>query len=97
MPIVWVCHRLQRRTRGVPQRCQRTLKTMAECWIKHEVKTCPRCGRVFECKLNNPVHCECAQVHLSEETLLRIQEQYRDCLCLSCLTALANETPVGAT
>jgi len=62
---------------------------MVELWIKHEIKTCPRCGRVFECKLNNPVHCECAQVHLSEETLLRIQEQYRDCLCLSCLTALA--------
>ncbi|WP_295585900.1 cysteine-rich CWC family protein [uncultured Lamprocystis sp.] len=62
---------------------------MVERRIKHEIKTCPRCGRVFECKLNNPVHCECAGVHLSEETLLRIQEQYRDCLCLSCLTALA--------
>jgi hypothetical protein len=55
---------------------------------KHEIKTCPRCGLSFECKLNNPVHCGCARVHLSDDLLLRIQEQYPDCLCTACLTAL---------
>ncbi len=62
---------------------------MPELQTKHEVKTCPRCGRVFECKLNNPVHCDCARVTLPEETLLAIQQRYRDCLCLRCLTDLA--------
>lgn len=55
---------------------------------KHEIKTCPRCGLDFECKLNNPVHCGCARVHLSDDLLLRIQEQYPDCLCTACLNAL---------
>jgi hypothetical protein len=56
---------------------------------KHELKACPRCGQVFECKLNNPVHCHCAGLQLSEETLCAIRERFRDCLCLACLTALA--------
>jgi len=62
---------------------------MAEPRTKHELKTCPRCGRVFECKLNNPVHCDCALVMLDEETRVAIQGRFRDCLCLACLTALA--------
>ena len=64
---------------------------------KHEIKTCPRCGRLFECKLNNPVHCDCARVVLPEETMLAIQERFRDCLCLACLTELAGGAdPAGA-
>ncbi|WP_295384809.1 cysteine-rich CWC family protein [uncultured Thiodictyon sp.] len=53
------------------------------------MKTCPRCGRAFECKLDDPVHCDCARVELSAPTRSAIQAYYRDCLCLNCLTALA--------
>ena len=56
---------------------------------KHELKTCPRCGRVFECRLNDPVHCDCARLQLSAETLSAIRERFQDCLCRACLTALA--------
>jgi hypothetical protein len=56
---------------------------------KHEIKTCPRCGASFECKLNNPVHCQCAGVELDEDQLLAIAEHFPDCLCVSCLRAIA--------
>jgi hypothetical protein len=62
---------------------------MSDPRTKHEIKTCPRCGRAFECKVNNPAHCDCAQVQLTEETVLALEGRYQDCLCLTCLTALA--------
>jgi hypothetical protein len=62
---------------------------MSEPQTKHEIKTCPRCGQAFECKANNPVYCDCARVQLTENALLAIECRYRDCLCLTCLTALA--------
>ena len=67
---------------------------MSDPKTKHENKTCPRCGRSFECKVNNPVHCDCTRVDLTEETLLKIEGQYLDCLCLACLTGLAVGGPV---
>jgi hypothetical protein len=57
--------------------------------LKHELKTCPRCGRTFECKANNPVRCNCALVELDEERLDAMQRRYSDCLCLDCLRAIA--------
>jgi hypothetical protein len=57
--------------------------------MKHEEKTCPRCGRTFECKVNNPVHCECARVDLDDATLHALHGRYPDCLCLDCLRAIA--------
>jgi hypothetical protein len=56
---------------------------------KHEIKICPRCGVTFECKVNNPVHCQCAGVALSRELSERISERYRDCLCVDCLKAIS--------
>lgn len=58
---------------------------------KHEIKNCPRCGVAFECKLNNPVHCQCAEVTLSRELSERINEHYADCLCVDCLNAISRQ------
>lgn len=61
---------------------------------KHETKTCPRCGRTFECKSSNPLRCDCAEIGLSEDAQMPIQDLYRDCLCVRCLRALAGtDTP----
>lgn len=56
---------------------------------KHEIKQCPRCGRAFECKVNNPLHCQCMAVTLTVAQLESLQEQYEDCLCVDCLRLLA--------
>lgn len=56
---------------------------------KHEHKACPRCGAGFECKLNNPVHCQCAGIALSERLLDRLATDWHDCLCARCLRELA--------
>ena len=61
---------------------------------KHEIKSCPRCGSSFECKLNNPVHCQCAGIELDEDRLLAISERYSDCLCASCLRAVGAGQPL---
>lgn len=56
---------------------------------KHEIKTCPRCGRALECKLNNPVHCQCAGATLTPDQLQYLQEHWSDCLCIQCLSHIA--------
>ena len=58
---------------------------------KHEIKSCPRCGRSFVCKANRIVHCDCMTVPLAQETLEIIAEQYNECLCVTCLWHLRNE------
>lgn len=55
---------------------------------KHEIKTCPQCGATFECKVNDPAHCQCAGVTLSRELSARISKHYGDCLCVECLKAI---------
>ncbi|WP_295443221.1 cysteine-rich CWC family protein [uncultured Thiodictyon sp.] len=62
---------------------------MADLGTAPEIKVCPRCGRVFECRRNDPAHCDCARVELCAATRSAINGRYRDCLCLPCLTALA--------
>ncbi|HMO63465.1 MAG TPA: cysteine-rich CWC family protein [Ferruginibacter sp.] len=55
---------------------------------KHEQKSCPRCGAVFECKTGDINNCQCFGVELSvaEETF--IASHYNDCLCRNCLLQL---------
>jgi hypothetical protein len=60
---------------------------------KHEDKTCPRCGQRFECKLNNPVHCGCADIEIGREALEEIALSYDDCLCAACLREVAEGGP----
>jgi hypothetical protein len=61
--------------------------------VKHEDKRCPRCGRPFECKLNNPVHCGCADIEIDREALEEIAFVYDDCLCAACLREVADGGP----
>ena len=57
--------------------------------IKHEQKTCPRCAATFECKVNNPVRCQCAGIELSERLVDQLNANWHDCLCSVCLQALS--------
>ena len=58
---------------------------------KLEIKACPRCGETFECRINNPAHCQCAGVTLSRELSARIFEHHGDCLCVDCLKSISLE------
>jgi uncharacterized C2H2 Zn-finger protein len=60
---------------------------------KHEIKQCPRCGAAFECKVNNPLHCQCAHILLSSDQLETLQARYDDCLCANCLQQVADAGP----
>lgn len=63
--------------------------------IKHEYKTCPRCGTGFECKAGNILQCQCYGIELSAAARQIVEQQYQDCLCRSCLEALNNTTAVN--
>ncbi|MBS1656129.1 MAG: cysteine-rich CWC family protein [Bacteroidetes bacterium] len=58
---------------------------------QHEIKTCPRCQKKFECKPGNITQCQCYGIFLSAELKAYIEERYRDCLCRDCLTHLQQE------
>ncbi|MDW8286938.1 MAG: hypothetical protein RMJ89_02605 [Flammeovirgaceae bacterium] len=36
--------------------------------MKHELLTCPRCHKLFECKVGNVAHCQCNIVLHPETT-----------------------------
>lgn len=55
---------------------------------KHEIKHCPRCGRQFECKVNDVAHCQCSEVTLSNEVREFLTKTYYGCLCKYCLSEL---------
>lgn len=55
---------------------------------------CPRCGGDFRCGVNDG-HCACFGLQLGEALRQRIAAQYRDCLCVRCLAALAREEDPG--
>ena len=50
-----------------------------------EVKKCPRCLRVLECKSDNIGDCECQKILIDNSTRKVINDQYDDCLCINCL------------
>ena len=56
----------------------------------HEVKSCPRCGKAFECKAGDITQCQCYGIQLSPEERAFIEERYKDCLCADCLLQLKN-------
>jgi Cysteine-rich CWC len=61
---------------------------MNEKKIKHEFKICPRCGAGFECKAGIILQCQCYGVALPAAVQQLIEQDYRDCLCRSCLETL---------
>ena len=46
-------------------------------------KTCPRCGKTFECV--HSVDCWCVKVKLTDATKAYLKANYSDCLCKDCL------------
>ena len=52
---------------------------------KHEQKPCPRCGQLFECKVGDVSHCQCADIKFNEAAYAFVSERYTDCLCINCL------------
>ena len=51
-------------------------------------KSCPRCGKAFECV--HSADCWCAKIHLSDEAKTELKLQFNDCLCESCLKEIAS-------
>lgn len=58
---------------------------------QHEQKSCPRCGKAFECKPATITQCQCFGIRLSAEQKAYIEQRYNDCLCRNCLVVLQNE------
>lgn len=58
----------------------------------HEIKSCPRCFQLFQCKAGSITQCDCVTIMLSEEETTFIASRYKDCLCLSCLKDLKNKS-----
>jgi Cysteine-rich CWC len=56
----------------------------------HELKSCPRCGAAFECKVGDISSCQCQGVALTADERAFIEERYADCLCIGCLKELKN-------
>ena len=52
-------------------------------------KNCERCGEPFHCgaALGN---CDCFSKTLSPETKAKLEANYLDCVCLTCLDAIEN-------
>jgi hypothetical protein len=53
--------------------------------------TCPRCGGAFACGVgaDPATPCPCAGVALGPARRAELAARYDDCLCVSCLAALA--------
>jgi hypothetical protein len=56
----------------------------------HEIKNCPRCNKIFECKAGDITNCQCSNIKLSVEERAFIEDRYSDCLCADCLLQLKN-------
>ena len=58
-------------------------------------KRCSKCGAAFDC--GGLLGCWCRDVTLDAQTLAALKEKYADCLCPSCLKAMASvAAPVKA-
>lgn len=53
------------------------------------IKTCPRCGKSFECVHSKD--CWCANVIVNEVAREKLKV-YSDCLCKECLEKIASES-----
>ncbi|MDB5242145.1 MAG: hypothetical protein JWP57_2770 [Spirosoma sp.] len=65
---------------------------------KHLPHACPRCGRLFTCRANSGLKCDCMGFTLSPATLQRIREYTEltfgdyTCLYVACLQELQQES-----
>ena len=58
---------------------------------KHEIIACDRCGKRMECKANAYTKCQCSHVQLTLNEVQYISENFDDCMCADCLSALQVE------
>ena len=57
----------------------------------HEMKYCPRCNSMFECKVGSVLICQCSTIILTNDEKDYIQLQFDDCLCVNCMKELQQE------
>jgi Cysteine-rich CWC len=57
----------------------------------HEIKSCLRCGKDFECKAGNIGECQYFGFTMTDELKAYLEQRYNDCLCRSCLQYLQVE------
>lgn len=58
--------------------------------LKHELKSCERCGKYFECKPGDITHCQCFGITISIEAKEWMANKYTDCICSTCMLTLNN-------
>ena len=58
-------------------------------------KRCSKCGLAFDC--GGLFGCWCRDVKLSEAQLAMLRKRYVDCLCPTCLKALAADISAPVT
>ncbi len=56
---------------------------------KGMTKKCPKCGASFQCFGDADCWCENVQIHKPE--MLKIIENFNDCLCPACLAEYAEK------
>lgn len=54
-------------------------------------KLCESCGKSFLCGANAK-KCWCFEIDLSRETLAKLREDFKSCLCEDCLTNAKEQT-----
>ena len=52
---------------------------------KHETIACPRCGKLFECKIGSFYICHCSDIYLTREQAAYLVMKWEGCLCHDCL------------
>ncbi len=55
---------------------------------------CPRCGGAFHCGTNDAQPCACCNLELTDAHRAALRAAYSDCLCVSCLQAIASGAQV---
>lgn len=54
-----------------------------------EVKTCPECGKTFECA--HSADCWCSTIKLSDSARKLLSDKHNNCLCINCLKEFTNK------
>lgn len=63
---------------------------MSSARIAAATDRCPRCGGAFRCGFADPAPCPCTALTLDAAMLAELRLRFRGCLCVACLTRLAD-------
>lgn len=56
---------------------------------KGKLKRCPKCGKFFTCQGDEDCWCETMQI--PKKSMVRIMQEYSDCICRDCLKEYESE------